>query len=181
MIMESDIELVERVLSNNDQHSFTKLVMRHQLLVRSVLVRACRYDRHYVDDLLQETFLRAYLSLSSFRKESKLSTWLYTIAFNVAADKCRRKRVECHALDTIEEMAAYCQALNQSDLQGDLIKAMAEISEQQKKAVQLCLAEGYTHADAAQVLQLPLGTVKSHVARGRVRLQQILTHWQELA
>lgn len=179
--MDSDAVLVERTLVANDQQAFTRLVLRHQLLVRAMLMRCCRKDRHAIDDLVQETFLRAYLSLSSFRREAKFSTWLYRIAFNLVADKFRRKSLDYCDLDSIQGFADNCKLLSQSDLRGDLAKAMENISEPQKIAVRLCLEEGYSHADAAIAMNLPLGTVKSHVSRGRAQLQQLLVHWGEVA
>lgn len=180
-MMDSDAVLVERTLKFNDQQAFANLVLRHQLIVRSMLARCCRRDRHAIDDLVQETFLRAYLSLSSYRNEAKFSTWLYRIAFNLVADKFRRKTLDYCDLDSIQEIADNCKLLTQSDLRGDLAKAMGNISEPQKIAVRLCLEEGYTHADAAIAMNLPLGTVKSHVSRGRAQLQQLLVHWGEVA
>ncbi len=179
--MDSDAVLVERILTSNDQQAFTRLVLRHQLIVRSLLSRCCRRDQHAVEDLVQETFLRAYLSLSSFRQEAKFSTWLYRIAFNLVADKFRRKTLDYCDLDSIQEFSANCKLLSQSDLRGDIAKAMAKISEPQKIAVRLCLEEGYSHADAALAMNMPLGTVKSHVSRGKTQLQQLLVHWGEVA
>ncbi len=180
-MMESDADLVERTLVLRDEQAFASLVMRHQLLVRNLLTRCCRRDAHGIDDLVQETFLRAYLSLASFRREAKFSTWLYRIAFNLVADKYRRKTVDYCDFESFQELAAHCAKLHQSDLRSDLAKAMHGISEAQKIAVRLCLEEGYTHADAAIAMNIPLGTVKSHVARGRANLQQLLAHWGEVA
>lgn len=179
--MDSDNVLVERALTLNDQQAFANLVLRHQLVVRSMLSRCCRRDQHAIDDLVQETFLRAYLSLASFRKEAKFSTWLYRIAFNLVADKFRRKSLDYCDLDSIQEYSDTCKHLSQSDLRDDLAKAMAAISEPQKIAVRLCLEEGYSHADAAVAMNMPLGTVKSHISRGRAQLQQLLEHWGEVA
>ena len=177
----SDEALVERILVFKDQQAFTRLVLRHQLVVRSVISRYCRKDRFLIDDLVQETFLRAYLSLANFRQESKFSTWLYRIAVNLVADKFRRKSLDYCDLDSIDCIAASCRLLNQSDLRADLAKALSHISEQQKIAVRLCLQEGYTHIDAAAEMKIPLGTVKSHVSRGRAQLQQLLAHWAEVS
>jgi len=180
-MMDSDAVLVERVVEGKDQHAFTQLVMRHQLVVRSVLARSCRRDAHAIDDLVQETFLRAYLSLASFRQEAAFSTWLYRIAFNVVTDKFRRKTLDYCDIESIEELASQCKHIQQSELRGDLAKAMNSISEPQKIAIRLCLEEGYTHVDAAQTMNIPLGTVKSHVARARANLQQLLSHWEAVA
>ncbi len=177
----SDEELVERILAFNDQQAFTHLVLRHQLSVRNLVTRCCFKDRHSVEDVVQETFLRAYLSLANFRREAKFSTWLYRIAFNLVADKFRRKTLDYCDLDSIESIAGNCSLLYQSDLRGDLSKAFGNISEQQKIAVRLCLEEGHSHADAAVLMNIPVGTVKSHVSRGRAQLQQLLAHWCEVA
>jgi RNA polymerase sigma-70 factor (ECF subfamily) len=134
-----------------------------------------------VEDFLQEIFMRAYVSLSSFRAEAKFSTWLYRIAVNLLMDKKRRKQLSVCDLDAIEDFACHCRYLHQSDLRGDLTKAMNHISDAQKIAVRLCLEEGFSHADAAEVMKMPLGTVKSHVARGRANLQVLLEHWGEVA
>jgi RNA polymerase sigma-70 factor (ECF subfamily) len=181
VMMDSDTVLVERTLHCKDQQAFAQLVLRHQLIVRGLFARACRRDAQGIDDLVQETFLRAYLSLASFRREAKFSTWLYRIAFNVVADKYRRKTLDCCELESIEEVADHCKYLHQSDLRSDLAKAMGKISEPQKMAVRLCLEEGYTHVDAAHAMNIPLGTVKSHVARARTSLQQLLSHWAAVA
>ena len=180
-MMESDAVLVHRILVMKDQRAFTFLMWRHQLMVRTMLARCCRRDSHSIDDLMQETFLRAYLSLASFRSESKFSTWLYRIAFNLVADKFRRKSLDYCDLDSVEDLVDDCKHLQQSDLRTDITKAMSHISDAQKIAVRLCLEEGYTHNDAAVEMNMPLGTLKSHVARGKANLQELLSHWSEVA
>jgi RNA polymerase sigma-70 factor (ECF subfamily) len=180
-MIESDAVLVQRVLVMKDERAFAFLMWRHQLMVRAMLSRSCRRDAHSIDDLVQETFLRAYLSLASFRSEAKFSTWLYRIAFNLVADKFRRKSFDFCDLESVEDIADNCRYLHQSDLRTDITKAMSSISNAQKVAVRLCLEEGYSHSDAATEMNVPLGTVKSHVARGKANLQELLAHWSEVA
>ncbi len=180
-MVESDAVLVQRVLVMKDERAFAFLMWRHQLMVRAMLSRSCRRDAHGIDDLVQETFLRAYLSLASFRSEAKFSTWLYRIAFNLVADKFRRKSFDFCDLESVEDIADSCRYLHQSDLRTDITKAMSSISNAQKVAVRLCLEEGYSHSDAATEMNVPLGTVKSHVARGKANLQELLAHWSEVA
>jgi RNA polymerase sigma-70 factor, ECF subfamily len=185
-MMDTDKLLVEQVLQQQDQQAFARLMQRHQLRLRAFLMRTFKQYRrglegYHVDDLLQEVFLRAYLALSSFRQEAQFSTWLYRIANNLLIDKCRRKSLDYCAIDAIEEPAANCHYLHQSDLRGDITRAMQSISNAQKTAVRLCLEEGYTHEAAALVMNLPLGTVKSHVLRGKANLQQLLSHWSDVA
>ena len=173
--MESDNILVEKTLACNDKHAFGCLMERHKPMVKNALVRYCKNENHSVEDLVQETFIRAYISLRNFRAESTFATWLYRIATNVFLDKFRRKKIDSVELD-MDVVDSYAE-VHHYDLRRDIAKALNNISESQKIAVQLCLQEGYSHADAARTMQIPLGTVKSHVARGKLQLQQFLGHW----
>jgi RNA polymerase sigma-70 factor (ECF subfamily) len=120
------------------------------------------------------------MALSSYRAQAKFSTWLYRIASNLVADKFRRKTLDCCELEQADT-AEQCEQLHHCDLRRDLQVALSGISRSQRQAVELCLQQGHSHSDAAQALDLPLGTVKSHVARGRANLQQLLAHWQDVA
>ena len=79
------LTLVARVLVDDDHHAFAELVRHHQSTVRGLLRQLTRNDLALADDLAQETFLRVYKNLRSFRGEAKFSTWLYRIAYNVFA------------------------------------------------------------------------------------------------
>jgi RNA polymerase sigma factor (sigma-70 family) len=78
----TDADLVARVLVDDDQNAFGELVRRHQTKVRGLLRQLTRTDVALADDLAQETFLRAYKHIRSFRGEARFSTWLYRIAYN---------------------------------------------------------------------------------------------------
>lgn len=175
--MYSDADLVKRILMSKDENAFSQLMLQHERMVRNLLTRYCRRDNHSVDDLIQETFLRAYLSLEKFRGESKFTTWLYRIATNVVADRYRRKKIHYCAIESVSEIPDVTAELHHSDMCRDVAKAMSNISEAQKIAVRLCLQEGYSHADAARAMKIPLGTVKSHVARGKLHLKKFLVQW----
>ena len=84
-----DQELIARVVAKKDQHAFAQLVLRYQSQLRLWARRLCDGDVHLADDLAQETFIKAYAALGAFRAESKFSTWLYRIAFNIAANRWR--------------------------------------------------------------------------------------------
>jgi RNA polymerase sigma-70 factor (ECF subfamily) len=178
--MNIDEILVARCLNHGDQQAFAQLMLRHQLMVRSLLQRLCRREPHVVDDFLQETFLRAWMALDTYRAQAKFSTWLYRIASNLVADRCRRKKLDCCDLE-LADNEVQCEPLYQCDLRRDLQMAMSGISCAQRQAVELCLQNGHSHSSAAAVLDMPLGTVKTHVARGRASLQQLLAHWQDVA
>jgi len=168
--------LIQRVLIFSDQQAFAALMRRYQMGVRRVLSRFNRLENVTLDDLLQETFIRAFISISHFNYQAKFSTWLYRIAFNLAVDYSRKKTIDKCDLEFAESVAEY--PINNWELQTDLCRAMQSLSEQQKIAVTLCLSEGYSHIEAAQKMGLPLGTVKTHVSRAKKILQREMMHWQ---
>ena len=88
----TDGDLIARVLVDDDQHAFGELVRRHQSSVRGLLRQLTRTDVALADDLAQETFLRAYKNIRSFRGEARFSTWLYRIAYNCFREDARRRK-----------------------------------------------------------------------------------------
>ena len=88
----TDADLIARVLGDDDQHAFGELVRRHQSSVRGLLRQLTRTDIALADDLAQETFLRAYKNIRSFRGEAQFSTWLYRIAYNCFREDARRRK-----------------------------------------------------------------------------------------
>jgi RNA polymerase sigma factor (sigma-70 family) len=176
-----DSLLVARVLVGKDQAAFAELVLQYQRLVRCWLARFCERDPQLLEDLTQETFLRAFRNLASFKGEARFSTWLYRIALNQLKDHWRRKQLDWVCIDDeLETILAPC-SFQQNELQRDLLQAMAAISAEQKMAIELCLTQGFSHSEAAQQMNIPLGTLKTHVARGKIALQKHLHHWRSAA
>ncbi len=175
----SDQELIARTLGRKDQHAFAQLVLRYQSQVRTWARRLCDGDAHLADDLAQETFIKAYGALGAFRAEAKFSTWLYRIAFNIAANRWRSKKIQWCELDDNEEIEADLCSLKQFDAQRDVGEAMAQLSQGQQLAIRLCYEDGFSHDEAASIMGVPLGTVKTHILRGKQKLQQLLAAWQD--
>ena len=168
-MLPSDAELVARVLAADDRRAFAQLVRRHQSAVRLMLRRLCSGDADRADDLAQEAFLRAYRKLGSFRGEAKLSTWLHRLAWNVYASEARHRPVpepfppeEPSGLD------------NRTAARHDLARAFGQLREEERTALALTYGEDVTHEEAAQILEWPLGTLKSHIARGKEKLRRAL-------
>ncbi|MEO1483568.1 MAG: sigma-70 family RNA polymerase sigma factor [Myxococcota bacterium] len=172
-----DSALLARVLATDDRHAFAQLVRRHQSQVRAVLRRLTGGDEALTDDLAQETFLRAYRGLARYRAESKFSTWLYRIATNVFLSNRRRIRLLTEAE---VEVAAPANLLAR-DFRHDLERAMLSLPEQERTAIALAYAEEATHEDIAEVMALPLGTVKSAILRGKEKLRRRLRAWAPAA
>lgn len=170
----SDPELIARVVGDDDRHAFAELVRRHQSAVRSLLRRLTCGDAARADDLAQDAFLRAYRGLGGFRGGAKFSSWLYRIAYNVFLSDGGRAAV--HPL--LDEAAA-ATAAPAPGLRLDLDQGLRRLSEAERLAVVLSYKEGATHEEIAAVLGCPLGTAKSHVLRGRLRLREYLSDWSE--
>lgn len=175
----SDEELIARVVKRGDQHAFSQLVLRYQSQLRNWARRLCNGDIHLADDLAQETFIKAYAALGAFRAEARFSTWLYRIAFNVAANRWRSKKMEWCELDENEDLEAEQCSLQQFHAKKDVEAAMQTLSAGQQLAIRLCYEDGFSHEEASTIMGVPLGTVKTHIARGKQKLQILLASWQD--
>ncbi|WGM47370.1 ECF RNA polymerase sigma-E factor [Brevundimonas sp. NIBR10] len=170
--MMTDADLVRAARGGSDT-AFARLVERHQAPVRGFLRRTLGSGWAEADDVAQETFLAAWASLGRLKDPDGVRSWLCGIAWRKAQDRirsARRSAARDHAwLDEAETPAG----ISAEDRMA-MAAAMAELAPDVRACVALCLADGFSHGEAAGVLGLPLGTVKSHVARGRARLLKAL-------
>ena len=172
----TDADLVTRVLVDDDQHAFGELVRRHQSAVRGLLRQLTRTDVALADDLAQETFLRAYKYIRSFRGEARFSTWLYRIAYNCFREEARRRK-EFVGIDEKEQQQEPDPQVRDPALRHDLMYALSLLPLHERSAILLCCQNGLTHDEAARVLEIPIGTVKTNVLRGREKLKRALAGW----
>lgn len=172
----TDADLIARVLVNEDQHAFGELVRRHQSSVRGLLRQLTRNDLALADDLAQDAFVRAYKNIRSFRGEARFSTWLYRIAYNCFREDARRRK-ELVGIDEDQWQAEMDPQTVDPALRQDLMHALNLLPLHERSAVLLCCQDGLSHDEAARVLQIPLGTVKTNVLRGREKLKKILAVW----
>jgi RNA polymerase sigma-70 factor (ECF subfamily) len=172
----TDADLVARVLVNDDHHAFGELVRNHQSSVRGLLRQLVRTDVTLADDLAQETFLRAYKNLRSFRGEARFSTWLYRIAYNCFREEAR-KRKELVGIDEAQLEGQHDPQTVDPALRHDLNHALQLLPLHERTAILLCCQNGLSHDEAARVLEIPLGTVKTNVLRGREKLKKSLAAW----
>lgn len=175
----SDQQLIARVIAHKDQRAFAQLVLRYQSQLRLWARRLCDDDIHLADDLAQEAFIKAYSALPGFRGEAKFSTWLYRITFNIAAQRWRSKKLLWSALDENSDIPAENCELQQFAAKQDINAAIRQLNPAQQLAISLCYEEGFSHEEAAEIMKIPLGTLKTHVARGKQKLQDLLSPWQQ--
>jgi RNA polymerase sigma-70 factor, ECF subfamily len=176
--MDADPVLIARVVRSDDRVAFGELVSRHQGVVRGFLRRmqggSGTLASDIADDLAQETFLKAYRSLRNFRADSNFIVWLCAIAANELRNEWRRRKRR-DELDAIYlEEPGEVRATEVATIGGDLSAAIASLSDAQRAALSLCYEQGLSHEEAAAALQWPVGTLKSHVSRGKARLRQLL-------
>lgn len=174
----TDADLVTRVLVDEDQHAFSELVRRHQSAVRGLLRQLTRTDAALADDLAQEAFLKAYKHIRSFRGEARFSTWLYRIAYNVFREDARRRK-ELVGIDENVLQAEQDPQTVDAGLRHDLMHALNLLPLHERSAVLLCCQNGLSHDEASRVLDIPLGTVKTNVLRGREKLKKTLAAWEK--
>ena len=169
----TDAELIAAVLERDDRSAFGELVTRHQSKLRTVLRRLTKGDAALADDLAQETFVLAWRNLRHFRFEARFSTWIYRIAFNAWQSEARRKREVLLDLDddapppgseAYDELPDIASRI-------DIERAMAYLSEGERAAITACYYADLSHEEAALALGIPLGTVKTHVLRGKAKLK----------
>lgn len=168
----SDSELVSRALAGSDA-AFSRLVERHQAAVRAFLRRFLGSGWAEADDVAQEAFVAAWASLRRLKDPAGVRSWLCGIAWRKAQDRIRNNRRgvarDSRWLEAVETPAGI-SAEEKMALQA----AMAGLPADVRACVALCLGDGWSHGEASETLGLPLGTVKSHVARGRARLLKAL-------
>lgn len=157
-----------------DLCAFGHLVDAHQPAVRAFL-RRLTGNTVDADDLAQDAFARTWEVLHRFDGASSLRTFICGVAFHYwrrARRSTMRRQVREGAYADLADTEAEPHARAAQRLA--LRRAMDELPEDQRAVLALCLGQDFTHAEAAEVLKLPLGTVKSHVTRGRARLQAAL-------
>lgn len=158
-----------------DRSAFAALVQAHQGYLRKLLGRVCRGDQGRADDLAQEAFLRAWRALPGFRGEARFRTWLTRLAWS--AMSAERPALPL-AQDDTHEAGADSDFAPGADWRIDLDRAMTTLSDAQRHALLLCYGADLSHAEAAQVLGWPLGTLKTQVLRAKAMLREQLGAWE---
>ncbi len=187
----ADDVLVGRARSG-DRDAFSLLVRRYQDAVFRIVRRTSQIERELAEDLAQETFLRAYGALARFRGECSFAHWLFRIATNLTlnrvttvAAKTERRSVSLNqpsrATDDEDRMelederqAAPTARMEQRELRDVLERALARLPDEFRAAVVLRDVEGLDYDAIAEILEVPVGTVRSRIHRGREGLREII-------
>lgn len=169
--MISDMQLVARVTGSDDQAAFRLLVERYQAAIRGFLRRLLAGDHGTADDLAQDTFLLAYRKLHTLKSGKSLNSWLHSIAYRQFLQHGRKHARQQVMSDPPEPGHDPRQAVDAEILAPALMKL---VNEHERACLTLAYAAGMSHPEIGEVTGLPLGTVKSHISRGKQKLQDWL-------
>jgi len=164
-----------------DPHAFSDLINRHLDYLWSVALRTSQNPEDAAD-ALQDALFAAHRTAQDFRSDAKVTSWLHRIVVNAGLDRIRRNKVRktvplpewdvASIADTTDDIAAV-------DLSVSIGRALHVLPEGQRAAIVAVDIEGYTVVEAAAILGVAEGTIKSRCARGRLKLAQVLGHLRD--
>ena len=165
----NDIPLITQVVMFDNKRAFDALVRKYQSAVRRFFMSHTLGDAQLSDDLAQETFIKAYTSIATFKARSGFSTWLYRIAYNVLYDYVRSRKTGAD-LETVPERGGGTT----DSVRLDVYRAMNVLTIDERTCVTLQLMDGLSLDEISEVTAMPKGTVKSHLFRGKNKLASYL-------
>ena len=166
--------LIARVIADGNARAFEGLVKMHQSRIRSYLLRLTRGNASLADDLAQEVFLMAYRKIKLYRGDGSFAGWLHKIAYRNFLQNLRQSSARKNRESAWHEMQG--AATNVKEARLDIEKGLAALKREERSALTLCFSQGYTHEEACGIMDMPLGTLKSHIARGKANLAHELRH-----
>ncbi|MFJ9409037.1 RNA polymerase sigma factor SigM [Streptomyces sp. NPDC101393] len=178
----SDQDLLDRHVAG-DPDAFGEIVRRHRDRLWAVALRTLG-DREEAADAVQDALVSAYRAAHTFRGQSAVTTWLHRITVNACLDRARKTAsrrtspiAETERLEQLlEPHESAAVPAERQDLHRELLSALRTLPEEQRAALVLVDMQGYPVAEAAEILEVPTGTVKSRCSRGRARLLPLVTH-----
>ena len=175
--MTTDISLVAQVAVFGNKRAFDELVRRYQSPVRRFFLSQTLGDSQLSDDLAQDTFVKAYTNIRSFKGLASFQTWLMRIAYNVFYDHCRKmKNEQLESRNVNDNMNNDHSSFltSHSSFNMDLYAALALLKPDERTCITLQLIDGYDIAGIAKITGIKDGTVKSHLSRGKEKLATYL-------
>ena len=157
-----------------DKIAYGRLVKYHQSPLRGFLRQLTRHDFSLADDLAQDTFMLAFKKIHSFKQESTFKSWLTCIAYKLFLQYIRKDK---RRRDLLEKSPVIDDNFidNPHDIQIDIESALVQLKFEERTAITLNHFQGMSHSEISDVMHMPIGTIKSHIARGRENLKRLLT------
>ncbi|XKH49613.1 RNA polymerase sigma factor SigW [Chryseomicrobium palamuruense] len=174
---------IKQVLNGN-QDAYTEIVDLYQARLYQVCYRMLG-NKHEAEDITQEAFLRAFINLHSFDQKRKFSTWIFRIATNLCIDRIRKKKPDYHldaqvpgtdGLDMYSQVAASealpVEQLEKMEMQERVQYEISRLPDKYRSVIVLKYMEELPLQEISEILDLPLGTVKTRIHRGREALRK---------
>jgi len=164
-----DFKLVAKVVLFDDKHSFGLLVDKYQQPIRRLLLKLTLGNKALSDDLAQDTFVKAYLNIASFKATAQFGTWLHKIAYNEFLCYTRKNTTQKQDALLLEpaDLPEYDNII-------DIDTALTYLRHEERLCITLSYMEGLPHGEIATITSMPIGTIKTHIARGKEKLRTIL-------
>ena len=174
---------IKAAILNKDTKYFGYLVEEHQVTVRGYLRRLTKGNAALADDLTQDIFLTAFRKIASYSGKGSFKSWLLAIAYRCFLQHIRKNSsnpLMNFPLDDFEasELEDLTQAEENANSIGnkiDIEKAFIQLKKNERSALTLCYSYGMSHSEVSDIMDMPLGTVKSHISRGKDTLKKILS------
>ena len=173
--MEADLNTLERV-KNGDLNAFSELVMKHQKSMLRLALRVVQ-DLTLAEDVVQESFIKAYQKVSSFEGRSSFKSWLFQITLNTARNKLRGKKMESVEVDSLHmSVDAMSETkLIHSDLEKAISEEVAKLPNKQRMALTLRIFDDLSFAEIAEVMQCPYDTAKANYRHALIKLRHSIS------
>jgi RNA polymerase sigma-70 factor (ECF subfamily) len=176
-----DAALVEKTIKGSER-AFRMLIERYSGVVYAV-IRGILGNRHDVEDVVQEVFIKVYRGLPSYRGDAKLSTWMYRIArnqaLNVLARPARMHGPIEEARHVASPGAGPDEILRRAELHTEIERLLAGLDEPYRMALELRYMADRSYAEIAEIMDVPVGTIKTHIHRGKLSLKRMLDNTGE--
>lgn len=180
-----ELKLIARCTLGDDRRAFGALVEAYQPEVRRFFLNLTLGDEALSDDLAQETFIKAYLNVRSFRGLARFSTWLYRIAYNEFCTWQRKTQHEASAMfndDDVTDDDDYfdtdgshsCSTADSVEARIDVWQCMKLLSEAERTVITLFYIQDYPLKKIVEITGMPEGTVKSYISRGKAKLARVM-------
>ena len=169
----NDLSLIAQVLVFHNRRAFDTLVKKYQSPVRRFFLNLTLGNEALSSDLAQETFVKAYMNLATFKNISSFSTWLYRIAYNVFYDEMRKNKL-MNETDFSQVNISSPDKSKYSGLRMDVYKALRNLKEEERLCVTLQIIEDLPIEKIVEITGFRPGTVKSHISRGKYKLVEYL-------
>lgn len=168
-----ELRLIARCVAGDDRRAFEQLVKEYNDGLRRFLLNLTLGDAALTDDLAQETFIKVYISLRSYQGIARFRTWLYRIAYNEFYMYVRRRRESGEDERGYSNVADTVSPYDADDASMDVERCLKVLSEAERTAVLLFYLDDRPIKEIADIMQMPQGTVKSHLSRAKAKMAKL--------